>query len=60
MLGVRRPGVTNALNRFEKLGVIEARRGTILISRRPALEEAANGCYGAPEADYRRFFGATA
>jgi DNA-binding FadR family transcriptional regulator len=60
MLGVRRPGVTNALNVFEKRGVIEARRGAIHILKRPALEEAANGCYGAPEAEYRRLFGATA
>ncbi|HSS13524.1 MAG TPA: Crp/Fnr family transcriptional regulator, partial [Rhizomicrobium sp.] len=57
MLGVRRPGVTNALNLLEKRGVIEARRGAILVKDRSALEEAANGSYGAPEADYRRLIG---
>jgi CRP-like cAMP-binding protein len=57
MLGVRRPGVTNALNLLEKRGVIEARRGAIVIKDRFALEEAANGSYGAPEADYRRLIG---
>jgi CRP-like cAMP-binding protein len=56
MLGVRRPGVTNALNLFEKRGFIKTGRGAIQIKDRPALEEAANGCYGAPEADYRRLF----
>lgn len=54
MLGVRRPGVTNALNALEKRGVILARRGAITIVDRPALEEAANGSYGAPEGDYHR------
>lgn len=57
MLGVRRPGVTNALNLFERRGAIRAQRGLIHIINRPALEEAANGCYGTPEADYRRLFG---
>jgi CRP-like cAMP-binding protein len=56
MLGVRRPGVTNALNLFERRGIIQARRGLIQIINRPALEEAANGCYGTPEAEYRRLF----
>lgn len=56
MLGVRRPGVTNALNALERRGLIEARRGMVQVRNRAALEEAANGCYGAPEADYRRLF----
>jgi CRP-like cAMP-binding protein len=54
MLGVRRPGVTNALNALEKRDIILARRGAITVRDRSALEEAANGSYGAPEADYRR------
>jgi CRP-like cAMP-binding protein len=54
MLGVRRPGVTNALNALEKRGIIHARRGAITVQNRSALEEAANGSYGAPEEDYRR------
>ena len=58
MLGARRPGVTGALNVFEKRGIIDADRGTLVIKDRRALEEAANGCYGAPEAEYIRLFGA--
>jgi CRP-like cAMP-binding protein len=54
MLGVRRPGVTNALNALEKRGVIAARRGAITITNRAALEDTSNGSYGGPEADYRR------
>jgi CRP-like cAMP-binding protein len=57
MLGVRRPGVTAALNGFEKRDFIQTRRGAILIRDRKALEEAANGSYGGPEAEYERVFG---
>jgi CRP-like cAMP-binding protein len=59
MLGARRPGVTNALNYFEKRGWLSARRGEIEIADRAALEEAANGSYGGPEAEYERLFGET-
>jgi CRP-like cAMP-binding protein len=57
MLGVRRPSVTDALKSLTKRGVISARRGVITIRKRSLLEEAANGSYGAPEADYRRLIG---
>ena len=57
MLGVRRPGVTSTLNRFEERRLIRARRGFITILNRPALEDSANGSYGAPEAEYERLFG---
>ena len=56
MLGSRRAGVTHALNEFQKRGVIATKRGVIEIIDRGALEEAANGSYGAPEAEYRRLF----
>jgi len=56
MLGARRPGITNALNAFEKRGIITARRGMIEVVNRHALEEAANGSYGGPEAEYQRLF----
>lgn len=56
MLGARRPGITNALNAFEKRGIITARRGMIEVLNRHALEEAANGSYGGPEAEYQRLF----
>ena len=57
MLGTRRPGVTSALNVFARRGLIEAERGTLVIKDRTALEDATNGCYGAPEAEYKRLFG---
>jgi CRP-like cAMP-binding protein len=57
MLGVRRPGVTNALNLLQERGILRAQRGAVHIKDRLALEEAANGSYGVPEADYRRLFG---
>lgn len=58
MLGVRRPGVTDALHRLEGDLLIRARRGSITIRDREGLERAANGSYGVPEAEYRRLFGA--
>lgn len=57
MLGVRRPGVTAALNAFELRGIIRGHRGGLTILDREALEEAANGSYGVPEAEYQRLFG---
>jgi CRP-like cAMP-binding protein len=57
MLGARRAGVTTALSAFQKRGILQMRRGVIAIKDRAALEEAANGSYGVPEAEYRRLFG---
>jgi CRP-like cAMP-binding protein len=57
MLGARRAGVTLALQQFQKVGVIQTKRSTIIVNDRRALEEAANGSYGAPEAEYQRLFG---
>jgi CRP-like cAMP-binding protein len=56
MLGVRRPGVTMAINGLEKRGVITAERGKITVLSRIALQDAANGSYGAPEAEFNRCF----
>ncbi len=56
MLGVRRPGVTVALNFLEKQGLVRAQRGAISIIDRKGLEVAANDAYGAPEAELRRLF----
>lgn len=55
MLGTRRAGVTIALRQFDKQGFIATRRG-IIIKDRKRLEEAANGSYGTPEAEYERWF----
>lgn len=57
MLGTRRPGVTTAINRLEKSGILQSRRGLVTILDRRALEDAANGSYGAAEAEYTRLFG---
>jgi hypothetical protein len=47
-------GVTDALQELEGKGLIRASRGKISILDRQGLESAADGCYGAPEAEYRR------
>jgi CRP-like cAMP-binding protein len=54
MLGVRRSGVTEQLHILEGLHAIKATRGNILIRDREKLEDVAGGCYGAPEAEYKR------
>lgn len=59
MLGARRAGVTNALNDLQERGVLAIRRGVISVIDRKGLEEAANGSYGMPEAEYLRLFDAT-
>jgi hypothetical protein len=46
MLGVRRAGVTVALQHFESTGLISTSRGSITIKDRDGLEESANGLYG--------------
>ena len=58
MLGVRRAGVTVALQHFESGGLIAANRGSVIIKDRDGLEESANGLYGAPEAEYELLFAA--
>ncbi|MBA1144793.1 Crp/Fnr family transcriptional regulator [Mesorhizobium neociceri] len=57
MLGVRRPGVTVALQMIEGRGLIQARRGEVVIRDRKGLINLANGSYGEPEAEYRRLVG---
>jgi len=56
MLGARRAGVTNGLSDFQKRGILRVARGSITVRNRRALEEAANGSYGIPEAEYSRLF----
>ncbi|MEZ2328950.1 Crp/Fnr family transcriptional regulator [Mesorhizobium sp. RCC_202] len=58
MLGVRRPGVTVALQELEGQGLIGSMRGQVLIRDRAGLVKLANGAYGPPEAQYRRLIGA--
>ena len=56
MLGVRRPGVTVALNLLERAGLISANRGAITILDREGLLEHSNGAYAAPEEEFSRLF----
>ncbi len=57
MLGVRRPGVTIALQRLEARNLILTRRGSVVINDRPGMIAIAQGFYGTPEAEYERLFG---
>ena len=54
MLGVNRPGLTSIVARFERSGLIETRRGTLIVRDRPALLALAGASYGLPEAEYTR------
>ena len=54
MLGVRRSGVTLAMQQLEGAGRIRARRGRVTVINRELLEEMADGSYGVPEAEYAR------
>jgi CRP-like cAMP-binding protein len=58
MLGVRRAGVTIALQTLEGRHLINARRGVVRIRDRPGLTSLAGGAYGVPEAEYERLLGA--
>jgi DNA-binding FadR family transcriptional regulator len=57
MLGVRRPGVTEALHMLEGEHIIKAVRGSITILDREKLERVAADSYGVPEAAYARLIG---
>ncbi len=57
MLGVRRAGVTDALNKLAAAGLIATSRGQITILNRSALEKRAGDSYGIPEANYRELVG---
>jgi CRP-like cAMP-binding protein len=52
MLGVRRPGVTVAVQILEGNGLIRATRGRITVLDRKKLEELADSAYGLAEAEY--------
>ncbi|PIT06094.1 hypothetical protein TSA1_15305 [Bradyrhizobium nitroreducens] len=47
ILGLRRPGVTNALMRFEELGLVRKARGVLHVRERRALEQRTCTCYNA-------------
>lgn len=54
MLGVRRAGVTVAVQALERSGLVEARRGAIRIVDRAGLRDYAGDSYGTSEAEYER------
>jgi CRP-like cAMP-binding protein len=57
MLGVRRPGVTVAVQELEGRGLIRANRGEIIIRDRDGLFQLADGTYSEPETVYERLIG---
>jgi CRP-like cAMP-binding protein len=54
MLGVRRVGITAAAGALQRDGLIEYRRGRLVVLNRRGLEAAACGCYAADERTYSR------
>jgi Mn-dependent DtxR family transcriptional regulator len=54
MLGVRRPGVTIALNLLENDGLVRRKRASIKIIDRKGLERRSDGVYGLAESESRR------
>ncbi|HYX15174.1 MAG TPA: Crp/Fnr family transcriptional regulator [Nostoc sp.] len=57
MLGVRRPGVTEAANILSEAGIISYHRGQINILNREALEKISCECYQIIEDEYVRLLG---
>ncbi len=57
MLGVHRPGVTEALKALKKQGAISTARKGITVRDRKRLERIAADTYGVPESEYRRLIG---
>src|SRR3954452_5520272 len=57
ILGVRRAGVTVALQAFEERGLISTKRGQVTVLNRAGLEGVAGDSYGVCEAEYERLIG---
>jgi hypothetical protein len=53
MLGVRRPGVTIALQTLEAAKLIRNRRGCITVLDRPKLREVAGASYSSPDSSHQ-------
>jgi CRP-like cAMP-binding protein len=57
MLGVRRAGVTEALQNLKRQTLIDTGRNRIVVRDRKGLEQVAGKSYGVPEKEYRRLIG---
>ena len=57
MLGVRRAGVTEALQSLKRQKLIDTGRNQIVVRNRKGLEQKAGKSYGVPENEYRRLIG---
>jgi CRP-like cAMP-binding protein len=57
MLGVRRAGVTDALQNLKRRKLIDTGRNHIVLRNRKGLEQEAGSSYGTPEKEYRRLIG---
>lgn len=54
MLGVRRPGVTDAIHVLEGLRLVRSTRRRLLVRDREGLQRLCGDIYGLPEREYRR------
>jgi CRP-like cAMP-binding protein len=57
MLGVRRAGVTEALQSLKRRKLIHTSRNQIVVLNRKGIELVAGNSYGVPEKEYRRLIG---
>jgi CRP-like cAMP-binding protein len=57
MLGVRRAGVTEALQSLKQQKLIDTGRNLIVVLNRKGIEQLAGNSYGVPEKEYRRLIG---
>jgi CRP-like cAMP-binding protein len=57
MLGVRRPGVTEALQRLKRQNLITNGRNQIVVLNRAGIVKVATNFYGVPEMEYQRLLG---
>jgi CRP-like cAMP-binding protein len=57
MLGVRRAGVTEALQNLKRQKLIDNGRNQIVVLERKGIERLAGSSYGVPEKEYRRLIG---
>jgi hypothetical protein len=57
LLGVRRAGVTEALQSLKRQKLIHNGRNEITLLNRKLIERMAGNSYGVPEKEYRRLIG---